>query len=193
MYFKQHAVIIKNIINRIYEKYLLYHKNEVILIKNKDRENPQNNDVQLSIISLEIILPYRLTGPTGSTGPMSNTGINVTTNSMFANNTVGGTVSVVLGGTNIPLSNNQSLDSFAVNSANDLFTVPVTGRYYLSYQINTTTALLAGSRLILNGSTSLLGSILSPALSTSSYNNNLITILNAGNIFNYPVSYQLSI
>jgi hypothetical protein len=50
MYFKQHAVIIKNIINRIYEKYLLYHKNEVILIKNKDRENPKNNDVQLSFL-----------------------------------------------------------------------------------------------------------------------------------------------
>ncbi|MGH0487021.1 BclA C-terminal domain-containing protein [Bacillus mycoides] len=128
-----------------------------------------------------------------NTGPTGSTGINITTNSMFANNTVGGTVSVVLGGTNILLSNNQSLNSFAVNSANDLFTVPVTGRYYLSYQINTATVLLAGSRLILNGSTSLLGSILSPALSTSSYNNNLITILNAGNTISLQLFGLLSI
>ncbi|MFK4323454.1 hypothetical protein ABH963_000165 [Bacillus sp. RC55] len=32
-----------------------------------------------------------------NTGPTGSTGINVTTNSMFANNTVDGTVSVVLG------------------------------------------------------------------------------------------------
>lgn len=71
--------------------------------------------------------------------------------------------------------------------------MPVTGRYYLSYQINTTTALLAGSRLLLNGSTSLLSSILSPALSTSSYNNNLITILNAGNTISLQLFGLLSI
>ncbi len=71
--------------------------------------------------------------------------------------------------------------------------MPVTGRYYFSYQINTTTALLAGSRLLLNGSTSLLSSILSPALSTSSYNNNLITILNAGNTISLQSFGLLSI
>lgn len=104
-------------------------------------------------LALEIILPYRLTGPTGP---------NITTNSMFANNTSVGPISVILGGTNIPLSNNQSLGNFTVNASNDIFTIPVTGRYYLTYQVNTTTALLAGTRLLLNSSTPLSGSIFLP-------------------------------
>ena len=119
-------------------------------------------------LALEIILPYKLTGPTGPTGftglpgitgPTGFTGLNITTNSMFANNTSGGPISVILGGTNIPLSNYQSLGNFTVNDSNDLFTIPVTGRYYLTYQVNTTTALLAGTRLLLNSSTPLSGSI----------------------------------
>ena len=117
------------------------------------------NEKGLLSIALEIILPYRLTGPTGPTGI---TGPNITTNSMFANNTSGGPISVILGGTNIPLSNNQSLGNFTVNASNDIFTIPVTGRYYLTYQVNTTTALLAGTRLLLNSSTPLSGSIFLP-------------------------------
>ncbi|HDR4909486.1 TPA: hypothetical protein QCR48_006158 [Bacillus cereus] len=138
---------------------------------------------ELVSIALEIILPYRLTGPTGSTGAI------VTTNSMFANNTLGGPISVILGGTNIPLSNNQSLGNFTVNASNDIFTIPVTGRYYLTYQVNTTTALLAGTRLLLNASTPLPGSIFSPAISTSNYNNNLI----AGNTISLQLFGVLSI
>ncbi|MBD8133941.1 hypothetical protein IFR10_00130 [Bacillus sp. CFBP 13597] len=82
-------------------------------------------------------------------------GPSVTTNSMFASNTVGTVISVALGGaTSIPLPNNQNLDSFVTNGANTIFTVPVTGRYYITYQINTTAALVigAGSRILLNGS-----------------------------------------
>ena len=78
---------------------------------------------------------------------------------MFANNTSGGPISVILGGTNIPPFNSQSLGNFTVNASNDIFTIPVTGRYYLTYQVNTTTALLAGTRLLLNSSTPLSGSI----------------------------------
>ncbi|PFR38732.1 BclA C-terminal domain-containing protein [Bacillus cereus] len=118
--------------------------------------------------TLEIILPYRLTEHTRNTGSI------VTTNSMFANNTLGDPITVILGGTNIPLSNNQSLGNFTVNASNDIFTIPVTRRYHLTYQVNTTTALLAGTKLLLNASTPLPGSIFSPAISTSNYNNNLI-------------------
>nr|WP_245644910.1 hypothetical protein [Peribacillus loiseleuriae] len=100
---------------------------------------------------------------------------------MYASNTVGSTIVVLLGGTSVPLPNNQSLDGFTVNGANTTFTVPVTGRYYLTYQINTTVALLAGSRLILNGTTTPIpGSIVSPAVSTSNYNNDVIVSLTAG-------------
>ncbi len=47
---------------------------------------------------------------------------------MFANNTLGDPITVILGGTNIPLSNNQSLGNFTVNASNDIFTIPVTRR-----------------------------------------------------------------
>lgn len=93
---------------------------------------------------------------------------------MFANNTLGDPITVILGGTNIPLSNNQSLGNFTINASNDIFTIPVTRRQHLTYQVNTTTALLAGTKLLLNASTPLPGSIFSPAISTSNYNNNLI-------------------
>ncbi|HDR8037767.1 TPA: collagen-like triple helix repeat-containing protein, partial [Bacillus cereus] len=108
----------------------------MIYIQDKNEKIKKN----LLSLALEIILPYRLTGPTGITGPTGFTGPNITTNSMFANNTLGGPISVILGGTNIPLSNNQSLGNFTVNASNDIFTIPVTGRYYLTYQVNTTTA-----------------------------------------------------
>ncbi|PEO61505.1 hypothetical protein COI41_24750 [Bacillus toyonensis] len=148
---------------------------------------------ELLSMALEIILPYRLTGPTGNTGPTGSTGSIVTTNFMFANNTLGGPISVILSGTNIPLSNNQSLSNFTVNASNDVFTIPVTGKYHLTYQVNTTTSLLAGTRLLLNTSTPLSGSVFSPAMSTSNYNNNLITNLIAGNTISLQLFGILSI
>ena len=91
---------------------------------------------------------------------------------MFANNTLGDPITVILGGTNIPLSNNQSLGNFTVNASNDIFTIPVTRRYHLTYQVNTTTALLAGTKLLLNASTPLPGSIFLPL-----YQLQIITII----------------
>lgn len=123
------------------------------------------------------------TGNTGATGPTGNTGAtggNLTNNSMYASNTTGSIISVLLGGTNIPLPNNQDLSNFTVNSANNTFTVPATGRYYLTYQINTTAGLLLNTRLMRNNS-AIPGSILSPVLNTSAYNVDLITTLTAGN------------
>ena len=179
-----------------------------------------NNEIRKEIMSMALdiifltglldlrglleVLGLPSTGFTGSTGPTGvlglpkywtyrSTGSIVTTNSMFANNTSGGSVSVVLGGTNIPLANNQSLGNFTVNASNDVFTIPVTGRYHLTYQVNTTTALLAGTRLLLNASTPIPGSIFSPTLSTSNYSNNLITNLNAGNTISLQLFGILSV
>lgn len=70
---------------------------------------------------------------------------------MYASNTTGSTILVILGGSLIPLPTNQSLGTFTVNGVNTIFSVPVTGRYYLTYQINPNASLLAGSRLLLNG------------------------------------------
>ncbi|MEK4335216.1 BclA C-terminal domain-containing protein [Bacillus sp. FSL K6-1106] len=124
--------------------------------------------------------PTGVTGSTGATGDTGPTGTSLTTNSMYASNTSGSTVLVVLGGTAVTLPNNQSLDGFTVSGGNTVFTVPVSGRYFITYQVNTSAALLAGTRVINNG-TPIAGSILTPALSTSTYNVSLITTLAAGN------------
>ncbi|MGG3756078.1 hypothetical protein ABET26_10815, partial [Bacillus anthracis] len=119
-------------------------------------------------------------GPTGATG---STGPTVTTNSMFASNTIGSVINVALGSaTSIPLPNNQNLDGFTVNGTNTTFTVPQSGRYYITYQINTTAAvgIGAGSRILLNNTTPIPASILRPALSVSAFNNDVIVNLNAG-------------
>jgi hypothetical protein len=105
--------------------------------------------------------------------------LDATATSMYASNTGGSTILVVAGGTNVSLPNNQNLESFTVNSGNNTFTVPANGRYYLTYKINTTTALLIGARLTRNG-TPIPGSILSPAVATSNYNNDVIVSLNDG-------------
>lgn len=110
----------------------------------------------------------------------------VTNNSMYASNTTGTTIVVVLGGTLVSLPNNQDLDGFVVNGANTIFTVPVSGRYYLTYQVNTTATLLSNTRLIRNGSP-IPGSIISPIISTSNFNSDVILFLNQ----NDTISLQL--
>ncbi|PAD71030.1 collagen-like triple helix repeat-containing protein, partial [Bacillus sp. 7586-K] len=116
-------------------------------------------------------------GPTGPTGP---TGATVTSNSMFAANTEGSVISVVVGGTEIPLPNVKNLDDFTANATDTAFTVPATGRYYISYQINTTAGVLVSSRLVINGTTPIPGSIISPVVGISQYNNDVIVDLTAG-------------
>lgn len=115
----------------------------------------------------------------GATGATGATGISVTTNSMSALNTSGTVIAVILGGTTVPLPNVQVLDGFTVNGANTIFTVPVTGTYLLTYSIRITAALLVSSRILLNGSP-MAGSIVSPAISTTTFSATFISALSAG-------------
>ncbi len=105
----------------------------------------------------------------------------VTADSMFATNTVGSTIATVTAGTNVPLPNNQSLSSFTVDGANQIFTVPVSGRYLISYHINTTAAINIGTRLILNGSTPIASTILAASGNKNTFSTNSILSLTAGN------------
>nr|WP_245697834.1 hypothetical protein [Paenibacillus oryzae] len=98
---------------------------------------------------------------------------------MSAVNTTGGAIAVVLGGTAIPLADVQSLDGFTANGTSTLFTVPVTGTYYVTYRINLTAGVLTGAQVVVNG-TGVAGSIVSPALTLSSFEGNVITALTAG-------------
>jgi hypothetical protein len=55
-----------------------------------------------------------------------------------------------------------------VNGTNDTFTIATTGRYRMSYNVNTTAALALGTRLIINGAP-LTQSTVIPLLSLSSF------------------------
>ncbi|MEH7203462.1 BclA C-terminal domain-containing protein, partial [Bacillus safensis] len=127
-----------------------------------------------------------ITGVTGPTGPTGVTGITgatgtggFTDTALYAANSSGPTIVTVAGGTNIPLPNFQNITGFTANGTNTVFTVLQTGKYYITYQVNTTTALLISTRLLLNGDT-VPGSVQSPVLSTSFINNTLIVNLTAG-------------
>lgn len=109
------------------------------------------------------------TGPTGATGNTGNTGTvgitgslgpNPTSTAAFAANTGGSSILVVLGGTTINLPNAQVMSpDITVNVPNTIFTINTSGLYRISYNINTTVALLLGSRLLINGSPNILSTI----------------------------------
>lgn len=104
----------------------------------------------------------------------------------YAGNTTGATIAVVLGGTNIPLPSNQNLSDVTANGTNDGFTVASAGRYRIEYRINLTSAVMAGSRVNINGAASA-PLVVTPSTSTSSYDASAIVTLNAGDV----VSLQL--
>ncbi|WP_144679547.1 collagen-like protein, partial [Bacillus altitudinis] len=122
------------------------------------------------------------TGPTGATGSTGPTGASGPTDTaLYAGNTTGPTIITIAGGTNIALPSNQNINGFTPNGLNDTFTVQQTGKYYITYQVNTTAALLVSTRLWLNGSTAIPGSIQSSAVSTTFMSNTVIVNLTAGN------------
>ncbi|MCC2350430.1 BclA C-terminal domain-containing protein, partial [Bacillus pacificus] len=131
--------------------------------------------------------PTGATGSTGSTGPTGITGTSITATYAFANNTSGSAISVLLGGTNVPLPNNQNIGpGITVSGGNTVFTVANAGNYYISYTINITASLLVSSRITINGAP-LAGTINSPALATTSFSATIITTLAAGD----AISLQL--
>ena len=131
--------------------------------------------------------PTGSTGATGATGPTGPTGVSVTATYAFANNTSGGAISVLLGGTNVPLPNNQNIGpGITVSGGNTVFTVASAGNYYISYTINITASLLVSSRITVNGSP-LAGTINSPLVATTSFSATIITTLAAGD----AISLQL--
>ena len=127
------------------------------------------------------------TGATGPTGPTGAPGPNPTAASAFAANTQGSSILVALGGTPIALPNAQVLSpGITVNAGNTVFTVAEAGTYQISYHVNTTLALLMGTRLVINGVNSV-PSTIAPAVSTSSFENQIKVDLPA----NSTVTLQL--
>lgn len=87
----------------------------------------------------------------------------------------------------MPLPNSVVLSpDIAANGTFDTFTINTTGRYRLSYNVNTTAALIMGTRLIIAGSPSVPSTVL-PLITLSSFSNELIVNITAGQ----TVSLQL--
>jgi hypothetical protein len=87
----------------------------------------------------------------------------------------------------VPLPSNQVLPGdITVNGTNDTFTLATAGRYRISYNVNTTAALLMGSRILING-TAVTQSTITPVLSLSSFSSEILIDITAGD----TVSLQL--
>lgn len=121
-----------------------------------------------------------ITGATGATGATGPTGPNITATSAFAANTSGTALTVLVGGTLVPLPDGQLLSpDITVNGANTVFTVTNAGRYQISYNVNTTASLASGTRLLINGAANT-ASTVAPAVSLSHFSNEILLNLNAG-------------
>ncbi|UCZ72715.1 hypothetical protein LG401_09060 [Bacillus pumilus] len=105
-----------------------------------------------------------------------------TDTALYAANSSGPTIVTVAGGTNIPLPNFQNITGFTANGTSTVFTVLQTDKYYITYQVNTTAALLINTCLLLNGATTVPSSVQSPVISTSFIHNTVIVNLTAGSI-----------
>jgi len=119
-------------------------------------------------------------GPTGATGPTGPAANPLSASSAFAANTSGTILLVTQAGVAVPLPNSQLLSpDITVNTENTVFTVHTAGRYRLSYQINTTTVLAAGTRLLVNGAENT-PSTVAPLISRSHFGNEVMLDLPAG-------------
>lgn len=133
--------------------------------------------------------PREETGPTGATGaagPVGVTGwtgptaINITCTAAFAANTSEPNVSITVGGTAVPLPDDQVLSpDITVNTSNTGFTVNEGGRYRISYQINTSTAIAAGTRITIDG-VGVVSSTIVPNLLLTNFSNEIIEDISAG-------------
>ena len=98
---------------------------------------------------------------------------------MSTANTTSALIAVVVGGTDIPLPNNQNLNTFTVDGTNTEFTVPVTGEYLVSYAVATTISLAISSRVLQNGAP-IAASVVSPTVSASNLSTSFIVPLTTG-------------
>ncbi|MBE5104677.1 hypothetical protein IGI01_05045 [Bacillus thuringiensis] len=153
------------------------------MVGNDDKQKIQRSLNSNFKLSPDLVGPTFLPVPTGSTGVAGNTGptgVSTTATYAFANNTSGSAIAVVLGGTNVPLPNNQNIGpGITVSGGNTVFTVANAGNYYIAYTINLAAALLVSSRITVNGSP-LAGTINAPVASVGSFSATIIASLPAG-------------
>jgi hypothetical protein len=104
----------------------------------------------------------------------------VTSTTAFAANTSGPSIDVSLGGVLVDLPDSQILPpDITVDVANEIFTINTTGRYRISYQVNTTLAIAMGTQILLDG-VGQVQSRIAPGLVVSSFSNEFIVDITAG-------------
>ena len=132
-----------------------------------------------------------VTGATGPTGPTGTAGPNPTATAGFAANTQGSSVLVSLGGSPIPLPDDQLLSpGITANAGNTTFTVAAAGTYQISYHVNTTLALLMGTRLVINGVNNV-PSTIAPVAAATNFENKIKVVLPANSTITlqmYPIA-----
>lgn len=129
--------------------------------------------------------PTGIAGTTGSTGPAGSQGTPAplpppTATAGFAGNTAGGLVTVSAGGTNISFPSIQLLSpDVTLSGGHTTFRVHTAGFYRISYHVNTTAALLIGTRLVID-SAIIPQSTIPPLVSTSQFYNEIEVALTVG-------------
>lgn len=117
-----------------------------------------------------------ITGPVGAPAPTPPP----SATAGFATNTAGSLITVLVAGTNISFPSVQLLSpDITLTSDNTLFTVNTGGVYRISYHVNTTAAVLLGTRLVINDG-NIPQSTVPPAIALSQFYNEIEVSLAAG-------------
>lgn len=103
-----------------------------------------------------------------------------------AQNTGGTELAVTPAGTLVPLPDNQVLENFTANAANDTFTAEEAGVYLLTYTVNTDQQEDISARILLNG-TELAGTAVVPTTTDNMYSVTTLVTLAEGD----TISLQL--
>lgn len=129
--------------------------------------------------------PQGTQGPTGIEGTTGPVGVPAptpppTATAGFFANTAGGLITVIVAGTNISFPSVQlTSPDITLTDSNTLFTLNTAGLYRISYHVNTTAAVLLGTRLVINGG-NVIQSTVPPAIALSQYYNEIEVSLSAG-------------
>ena len=114
-------------------------------------------------------------------GPTGPAGVSVTDTNAYVTNTRGTTLNVTVSGTAVPLPNDYVIvsEDIHANADHTALTVDTAGLYRISYLVNTTEPVAAGTRLMIKGAANL-ASTIAPGLPLNHFSNEVVLRLDAG-------------
>lgn len=117
---------------------------------------------------------------------------NATPTFASAHNSTGSILSVILGGTRVPLPSSQVFSNVFIDPLGDQFTILEAGYYRIDYSVNITVALLMGVRVTQND-VPVSSTVSNPPLATSAFAGHTILQLNAGDVLSLELFGLLGI